>query len=75
MILVARLEGEDDNAIRDPLYDADFKTNPDGTLKATVDNLVWTQDSSGRWTGPAAYALDYLLDERASESGFSNDDD
>lgn len=69
---VAGLGGEDDSLIRDQLYDVEFEKNPDGTLKATAGNLVWTRDSDGSWAGPAAYAVDYILDERADEAGFTD---
>lgn len=57
----------------DDIDDVDYPP-PQGapTAKATAGNLVWTRDSDGSWTGPATYAVDYILAERADEAGLTD---
>lgn len=54
-----------DRFFDDPYTDDESEKGEDGTVRIVRNDVVWTRDTSGAWSGPAASALAEMLDEIA----------
>ncbi len=54
-----------DRFFDDPYTNDESEKGEDGTVRIVRNDVVWTRDTSGAWSGPAATALAEMLDQIA----------